>query len=329
MGLRVRGAWYRRRSSRVHAVWAGAAAAISLAAGACTFDAVGFAGEGAEADASMVVADAANPPPADASEEIPDAPPPEPAGHLLLTEVKTQPTANEFIEIWNPLDEEQALDGYYLSDSSFYARLPAGSPTNIGNGDAVLEFPEGATLAPGQVIVIARDEQGFRQSAGRDPDYAIVPAASGPVAQPMASLAGGNTPMNITDIGEPIILFRWDEASDLVTDVDIVVVGNDPPAANAPNGNGLPDKTDLALDGPDRGAQDSTYAADSADMPAMSYRAGNMGSYQRIAPEGDFEARGGGNGVDGHDETDEDTSQTWAQVDGPATPGELAGTLRP
>jgi uncharacterized protein len=303
-------------------------AALSVVAAGCTFDSIGFAGEGSAVDAGMGMADT-DPPAMDAGDERPDARPPEPAGHLLLTEVKTQPTAGEFIEIWNPLDQEQALDEYFLSDSSYYSRLPAGSPTNIGNGDAVLEFPKGATLAPGQVIVVARDEQSFRQSAGRDPDYAIVVAASDPVAQPMTSLAGGNAPMDITDIGEPIVLFRWDRASDLVADVDIVVVGNDPPAANAPNGNGLPDKTDLALDGPDRGAQESTYAAEAADMPAMSYRAGNMGSYQRIAPEGEFEAGVGGNGVDGHDETDEDTSQTWAQMDGLATPGELADSLRP
>jgi hypothetical protein len=326
MGLRVRGARYRRRSSLVRTLSAGIAAAFSVAGSGCTFDPIGFAGEGSAADASMVMPDA-DPPMPDADER-PDAPPPEPAGHLLLTEVKTQPTAAEFIEIWNPLDEEQALDQYFLSDSSYYARLPAGSPTNIGNGDAILEFPKGATLAPGQVIVIARDEQGFRASAGRDPDYAIE-SAPDPVAGVMTSLAGGNTPMDITDIGEPIILFRWDRASDLVTDIDIVVVGNAPPAPGAANGNGLPDKSDLAVDGPDADERESTYAADVADMPAMSFRAGNAGSYQRIAPEGEFEGRSGGNGAYGHDETDEDTSQTWAQTDEVPTPGEVAAALRP
>lgn len=264
---------------------------------------------------------------------IPDAAPPDaamdpdgplpPAGlHLLLTEVKAQPSASEFIEIWNPLDEAVALRDYYLSDDKEYDRLPEydrlGSEVPVNNNDAILRFPEGAMLGAGQVAVVALDEQGFAAAFLASPDYAVRPAAV-PLADAMEVVADGSVErsMELTDSGEAIVLFRWNGQSDLVTDVDIVVAGNDPGEPGAENG--VPDKTGKAIDGPDDDDDESTYAADGATLPANPVR--STGSYKRIALEGAAEPDAGGNGVDGHDETSEDTLTTWSQADTPPTPG--------
>jgi len=308
--------------------------AAVAALGGCKFepgDAVGAAPPG-EADASQILPDAA-PPRRDAA--VPDAMPPPPdsevppddAVHLLLSEVKTQPNAEEFVEIFNPLGADESLDGYFLSDDRDYGLLPATGDVAVGGGDAVLRFPAGSTIAAGQVIVIALDEEGFRDAFGRDADYALVPA-SDPVAAEMVRVADATRIMDITDIAEPIALFRWDGATDLVTDVDIVFVGNEAPDAGADNA--MFDKSGVEVDGPDPDDRASEYAADGAQMAPMAFRATNGGSYQRIALEAGHEPRGGdGNGVDGHDETSEDTAATWGQEDAPPTPGEVAAALRP
>jgi uncharacterized protein len=324
----VRASGYRGRGTRAFATGA-VAVAIHLAA--CSFEPIGdaFTDGQDDVDAGQNVTDGA-PPLADAAippdGSVPDGAPPEPAGHLLLTEVKTQPSAEEFIEIYNPLDVEVSLADYYLTDDPQYALLPgADAEVPVGNGDAIVRFPAGAVLAAGQVIVVAVDEEGYRNRFASDPDYTLVPGSPA-VAGEMESVADGSRLMDITDSGEPIVLFRWDEASDLVTDVDIVFVGNEAPLGAD---NQLPDKSAVEVDGPDGDATATPYADDAAAMGPMSFRAGNGGSYSRIALEGQDEARGGGNGEDGHDETSEDTLATWRQSDAPPTPGDVAGALRP
>ncbi len=305
--------------------------AVALHLAACSFEPSGDAFTDGEddVDAGPGVTDSAPPLPDAAvppDSSVPDGPPPEPAGHLLLTEVKTQPTPEEFIEIYNPLDVTVSLADYYLTDDPQYAVLPgADAEVPVGNGDAILRFPAGAVMAAGQVIVVAVDEDGYRNRFDSDPDYTLVPGSPS-VAEEMESVADGSRTMDITDSGEPVVLFRWDEASDLVTDVDIVFVGNETPTGAD---NQLPDKSAVAVNGPDGDATATPYADDAADMEPMSFRAGNGGSYGRIALEGQDEAQGGGNGEDGHDETSEDTRATWRQSDAPPTPGEVADALRP
>jgi hypothetical protein len=301
---------------------------LALAAG-CQFAPGGQAGDGDGSDPDGGVEPDAGPAPVDGAppDAQPDAPPPVESAHLLLTEVKTQPTEAEFIEIFNPLSVEVPLRDHYLSDDPLYAELPGAGDVElvVENGDAILRFPEGASLLPGQVIVVALDEQGFRDAFGADADYALVPAST-PVSTPMEAVADGFVPMRIIDDGEPIILFRWDGLDDLVTDVDIVVVGN---RARPPgDDNGVPDKSAVAVDGPDPDRRASSYSPDIATMPSMSFRSGDDSSYQRIGPEGDEEQVGDGNGVAGHDETSEQTLTTWGQTSAAPTPGVVPPGLR-
>lgn len=327
--MRVQASGHTRRGTRTVGVGAVLLLFVSLAA--CSFDPGGQAftdGEG-EPDAAGNPPDG-SPPLPDAGEPdgrpTPDAPPPEIDEHLLLTEVKTQPNDEEFIEIFNPLDVAVPLDDYYLTDDPQYGTLPgATGEVPVGGGDALLRFPSGSTLGPGQVAVIALDEDGFRDQFDIDPDYALE-SAGDPVAEAMLPVADSDRSMDITDTGEPIILFHWDGESDLVTDIDIVLVGNEAPGPG--QDNGLPDKSGASVNGPDPDAFESTYATDAAETPAMSFRASNEVSYQRIAPETGRETRGGGNGFDGHDETSEETLETWAQEALAPTPRQVAPALQ-
>ena len=305
--------------------------AVMGAIGACTFEPGGLAAGGGSEDGGGSLGDAAVLQPdaalvADAALRD-SAPPAETELHLLVTEVKTQPSDEELIEIFNPLATAEPLDDYYLSDDPLYALLAGGSgEIAVGNGDAILRFPAGATIGAGQVVVIALAEDGFRSAFGRDPDFAVVPADP-PVAEAMVSVADAARTMDIRDTGEPIILFHWDGVSDLVGDVDMVFVGDEQPAPGTDNS--VPDKSAIQVDGPDADATASQYATDAVLMTSMSFRASNAGSYQRVAAEAGHERRADGNGVEGHDETSEDTLATWGQGDMAPTPGVVAPALRP
>lgn len=296
-----------------------------LLAASCKFEpGAAAAGDGGGPDGGRPI-DAAidpdGPPPIDGAQ--PDGPPPGGAAHLLITEVKTQPSSAEFIEIANLLSVEVPLRDYYLTDDRQYASLPQserdGNEVNVGGFDAILRFPEGAVLMPGQVAVVAMDEVGFGAAfGGAAPDYAL-DLAPAPVAAAMEVIADASQSMEITDTGEAITLFRWDGLNDLVTDVDIVEIGDSPPAAGQENG--VPDKTAVEVDGPDTDDTARSYAPDGATMPAMTFRSGNGGSYKRAALEGAAEPDTGSNGIAGHDETSEDTLTTWDQSDSAPTPG--------
>ena len=252
----------------------------------------------------------------------PDAAPAPDAGdgqaggdHLLLTEVRSA-GSDEFVEILNPTPATVALDHDYLTDMPAYPRLPAGAPPPVSS-DFLVRFPAGASIAPGQVIVVATHGDSFAQSFGRAPDYAITGAAG----TAMVPIAVGSSP-TITDSGEMIALVSWDGQSDLVADVDVVMVGS-----SISSSNRLPDKTGLAVDGPDPGTGASSYADDAYTLSAGNGSASGSRSFKRIALEQGHETAGGGNGITGHDETSEDTALTWDQGQDDATPGTVPSAL--
>lgn len=242
------------------------------------------------------------------------APPEGGAAHLLITEVRAVGNSSEFVEVFNPLSEQVELRDYYLTDEPNYYLLPQYRKdpmlVPVGAYDFLVRFPE-ATLAAGQSVVIALNEDGFAaEFSATKLDYVVTPSSGEPVAEPMEIFADNlATPIRIGDASEVIVLFHWDGAADLVTDVDIVHIGNE--AVDPGAEDGLPNKTDQSIDGPDPDDRAGSYLPDSASMLPMTIR--NSGSYQRMALEGDSETDSGGNGVGGHDETSEDTQRTWIQ----------------
>ncbi|MEM9490604.1 MAG: hypothetical protein AAGC55_15770, partial [Myxococcota bacterium] len=180
--------------------------------------------------------------------------------------------------------------------------------------DFIVKFPDGATIAPDQVIVVAMRGSGFTSTFGQAPDYAIIQAAPGaamidpgtlPGAAPGLTLTGASP--QLTNSGEGVVLFHWDGASDLVSDIDMVAVAGAPSAINT-----LANKTGLIVDGPDADSAVSAYLTDAYTFAAMTGAAALGSSHKRIALESGYEQQGvGGNGLFGDDETSENFAITW------------------
>lgn len=225
---------------------------------------------------------------------------------LLLTEVVLAPTPGEMIEIANPGTAAVDLSTYYLSDAGSYFRLPAGAPA-LDSGDFIAKFPAGAMI-PGQgVITVSLDTAAnFQTTYSVAPTYAL---------SAMTTITSTGAP-SLTNGGELVVLFTWDGAADTVRDVDMMLVGI-PTLAN-----GLVNKSGVAIDGPDADTTGTAYQPDAATLTSQSAAPASGKSTKRIAPEAGLERQlGTGNGIDGDDETSENTAQTWDTGLNPPTPG--------
>jgi len=240
----------------------------------------------------------------DAMASTPDATPM--GGHLLLSEVVLAPTGGEMVEIVNPTAATVDLSTYYVTDTPTYFRLPAGTQT-IDTSDFIARFPAGATIAPGAVITVAIDSAAnFQTTYAVAPTYAVTGGT-------MIVLASGT--QTLTNGGEPIVLFRWDGASDRVTDVDIVNAGT--PSA----GNALIDKSGIAIDGPDAGTTTTAYATDAMTIPTTTAPSSGKSIKRILAETGHETQNGTGNGPGGDDETSEQIGTTWDSTYTAPTPG--------
>jgi uncharacterized protein len=267
---------------------------------ACNFDPAG----GAIRDGGL---------PSDAADIDAEVPPDAarvPAVHILLSEVRgvAGATGGEFIEIFNPLDVAVPLDRYFLTDAGNYFRLPAAVATagelDIDpTADFLVRFPSGAVLEPGAAAVIALNGGEFEAEFGAPAEYSLAGEGANLV------LLYGSAGATLTDNGELVALFRWDGLADLVTDVDQVVAGNNPAALNLPV-----DKSGELVDGPDEDGAPTAYLAEAFALTPTARQTKASESYKRVALEGTAETATGGNGIDGHDETSENTASTWMQM---------------
>jgi len=241
---------------------------------------------------------------------------------ILLSEVVLTPDAAEMIEIVNTSSQDVDLSTYYLSDSGNYYRMPKDKTVDLT--DFIVKFPAGAVIKGHTALTIAIDTPSNFSSAYNLllPSYSLRDGS-------MTTIAMSGTP-NLTNAGEPIILFQWDGQSDLVRDVDILIAGV--PSAT----NSLPNKSNITQDGPDPGSETSQYAVDAHTIAPQAAAPGSGAaplSTKRIALEDGHETQtGGGNGPAGHDETSEDTSVTWDDGSAlhpftPATPGDVPPQL--
>lgn len=237
--------------------------------------------------------------------------------HLLLSEVAVQPSQKEFVEIVNPTASAVDLSQYYLSDDEDYALLPgtfgAGPVPDISSSDFIARFPAGASLGARGVAVVAMDGAGFRALFGFAADYEVLGTDAGTpdmIAVDVGATAG------LTNTGENVVLFRWDGASDLVDDVDMLNVGQPTTTNNVGN------KTGVSVDGPDADLVASTYVSDAFAMPQQLDNLASGTSTKRILREGANEVTGSGNGTTSDDETTENILVTWEGPPfSPPTPG--------
>jgi len=250
--------------------------------------------------------------------------------HLLLTEVCIQGSNNEFIEIYNPTDEDVNLANYYLTDACYltgnqgYWRLPEGNPAQdtIGGGaydDFHARFPADAVIEAGGVLTVAmRGSDAFAEAWGLDPDLELNEDAGSPddIDEMLEVFTDSNAPgptyfnpPGLSNSAEIVVLYYWDGVSELVTDIDMFFWGE--------SSSARVDKTGYTIGS-------STYAPDLAigeqDQFTTIHDYGE--SFQRLDPEEGVEPEAGGNGSLAHNETAENLTGTW-QND-VATPGEFS-----
>src|SRR5262249_40650929 len=139
-----------------------------------------------------------------------------------------------------------------LSDAGTYYDLPAGT-SNVGSSDFIAHFPSNATIPAHGVQVISIDTAAaFHTATNGTATYSI--------GDGTMITVDGSAP-TLTNTGEVVALFYWDGATDLVTDVDVMVVG-------APtSGNGLFAKGGVAVDGPDAGNTPTAYPSEADSIP--------------------------------------------------------------
>jgi hypothetical protein len=239
--------------------------------------------------------------------------------NLLLSEIVTTPTASEYIEIFNPTSASIDLSDVYLTDATFsggagsyYYKLPTGANAGGGGfGDFHARFPNGATIAAGEYQTIGLNGAAdFNTAYGQKPTYELY--GSDATVPNMLEAFGGSIPSPTDGAGlsggEVAVLYYWDGATDLVSDLDYALWGDK---------QEFVDKTGVSIDGPDALGVTTAYKADGdrtsqAVISTDEHASGK--SYQRVDNSEGTETKTGGNGVQGHNEMSENLGTTW--VDG-------------
>ena len=269
--------------------------------------------------------------------------PPEPGDYpplLLISEVCVLGSPNEFVEIANPTGTAVDLSNYYLTDaihapgSQYYWNivLPNPGQTTVGGGlftDFHARFPDGATIAAGDTITISvAGSDAYLGAWGILPDYELFEDGSGPDDVPdmreifTGSINGGSIP-SLTTTGETMILYYWNGATDLVTDIDVFTWGT--------GTTYLFSKTGISMDGPDADTAPTAYQADTPTGSQQLFAAAHAfgESYQRTVADAGTEGtevKTGGNGTLGHNETSENLQTTFhTAVATPSPPGGTGG----
>ena len=250
---------------------------------------------------------------------------------LLLSEYLVTPTFGEFVEIFNPGPIVVDLTNYYLTDATNSGGTPAryyynivlqdGSSHSGFGSDFIVKFPSGATINPGEFQTVAIDGAvNFTATyPGVDPTYELQ-ATDGAVDDMLEAETGSiGATAGLTGAGEAIVLFYWDGATDLVTDLDYVIWGDFAEAV---------DKTGVTIDGPDGDSDASAYKNDVAvaDQNVGLSNLSGKSVQRRDFTEG-TEIQIGGNGFGGSDETSENTDITWS-ADSSATPNRAPQVIK-
>jgi len=257
--------------------------------------------------------------------------PPDPGdfpAKLLITEVATIGTDQEFIEIANLGTETVDLSNYFLTDANYspnnqyYYRIAEGNPgpSTIGGGvfnDFHSQFPTGFSIAAGDTIVVSvAGSKLFAGEFGFLPDLELFEDDPFPdnvhdmrwvfgdaINNSIVTTTGENTSLpTLTNGVETVILYHWDGVSDSVTDIDVFNWRG----AGETSTSTLFSKTGVTVGG-------HSYLPDTAiNLQTPFSEAALFGSsYQRNSASEGAQIPTGSNGVLGADETSEDLNNTF------------------
>ncbi|MFT7699856.1 MAG: hypothetical protein ACI8S7_001689 [Candidatus Krumholzibacteriia bacterium] len=257
---------------------------------------------------------------------------------LLISEIATLGSDNEFIEIYNPNNVDVDMTDYYLTDANhgpstqYYYRIAEGGDisTKVGGGafnDFHSRFPAGFTIAAGDTIVVTvAGSAAFSATYGFLPDLELweddvfpdnVPDMLWVFGDASAnSIVGESTP-TLTNGVETVIFYHWDGITDFVTDIDIFNWRDAPGASES----SMFDKSGVTVGShtyfPDTPISQQERFTGSVDFGM---------SYHRIDAGEGTQTTTGSNGVGGRNETSENLQTTFelAEYD-PSRPGGGAG----
>lgn len=218
-----------------------------------------------------------------------------PVSHLIISEVAVAPNEAEMVEIYNPTAATLSLANVHLADFNLYWEVAAGTASPVSS-DFWAKFPPGAAIGPGAFVVVSlRSATDFASVYGFAPDYDLDPADPG--APALTGQVGSTA--GLTNTSEMVVLFSWNGASNLVTDLDYLFYGGSTGSAV--------DKTGVVVNGsayqPD--TEVTLQAAQTVSAP------GANASLHRCDTAESTETKTGGNGSSGHDETSESFAFAW------------------
>ena len=254
---------------------------------------------------------------------------------LLISEISTLGTDQEYIEIFNPGAENVDLSDYYLTDAiyspadQYYYNIGLGNPTQatVGGGaffDFHARFPDGFTIAAGDTIVITiPGSSQFFDNFGFNPDLELFEDGGAADEVPDMrwifgtvgenSIIGEGSVPTLTNAAETVILYHHVIGQDNVVDID-VFAWKDPSYSST---SYFFNKSGVIIGS-------HFYLPEIGTNPAFAFGSQNQfgNSYHRTdATEGD-QTPTGSNGVGGRDETSEDFNTTFAMMPyDPSVPG--------
>ena len=159
--------------------------------------------------------------------------------HLIFNRITLNPTEAEFVSIYNPTGEDVNLSNYYISDnpsSISYYNLP--QDVSDGSIDSwsvtpfhfIAQFPVNTIIAPNESLVLSfHTDEIFNSYYGNDPDLSLFEDMidlndTGTISCDASACLSLDI---IKDSEEALILFYWDQESNVVKDVDYFLWGGD------------------------------------------------------------------------------------------------------
>ena len=233
------------------------------------------------------------------------------ANHLIFNRITLKPTNAEFVSIYNsPDNQEVDLSNYYITDnpsSISYYNLPEDisdetiDDWSVSPFNFIARFPDNTIIAPGEELILSfHTDELFNSYYGNDPDLSLFEDMLDLNDTGTISCNADACPLQsiLDDAAEALILFYWDEESNIVKDVDYFLWGSN----------------DLAVDKTGIGEYlDDTPAGN------QEYQSTHEDGYTFIRTdfsEG-LEASTLGNGITGNDETSENLNNTWLILESP------------